>query len=249
MIEVSTDAHATNMITTPIWNQIEAMTKNVPGWTPLDQLFALFNLVYSSPVKGDVLEVGSWCGRSSAVIALAAKLSGNAKVFCVDLFPEKDDWTQNADGSYSFKVKMGDESRSGYQEQTVWKEPFERDIAPLYRDHGSVFNVFKKTLTQCGVSEIVQPFRGTSQDFFKSAHSENLKLKLAFIDADHSFAAVSTDILLTKKHLAPGGWICFDDAFSHYDGVNRAIEEHVIKSSDFKLCQQLTRKFFVAQKV
>jgi predicted O-methyltransferase YrrM len=242
-------ASAEHRVTLPVWTQIEEMVKDIPGWTPIDQLFALFNLVYFSPVQGDVLEVGSWCGRSSCVIALAAKLSGKGKVYCVDLFPEKDDWQQNADGSYSFKVKVAGENREGYQEQTVWKEPFERDIAPIYRDHGSVFGLFNRKLQKFGLTEYVHAFRGTSQDFFSSPVSRDLKFKLAFIDADHSYAAVTTDIELIKKSVVPGGWICFDDAFSHYDGVNRAIEDHVIQSQDFTLGQQLTRKFFVAKRL
>jgi hypothetical protein len=48
--------------------------------------------------------------------------------------------------------------------------------------------------------------------------------------------------------LLPGGWICFDDAFSHYDGVNRAIQDKVINSGRYELCQQMTRKLFVARR-
>ncbi len=43
-----------------------------------------------------------------------------------------------------------------------------------------------------------------------------------------------------------GERLCFDDVFSHYDGVNRAIEDDIITSPDYELCQQMTRKFFVA---
>jgi hypothetical protein len=44
------------------------------------------------------------------------------------------------------------------------------------------------------------------------------------------------------------GWICFDDAFSSYDGVNEAIQEHIVDSGKYKNYQQMTRKFFAAQR-
>jgi len=50
------------------------------------------------------------------------------------------------------------------------------------------------------------------------------------------------------RYLVPGGWICFDDAFSYYDGVNRAIEDCIINNPGYELCQQMTRKFFIARK-
>ena len=42
---------------TPIISQIDAMVDGVPGWTPADQLHALFSLAYSSDVEGDIQRV------------------------------------------------------------------------------------------------------------------------------------------------------------------------------------------------
>ncbi|MEY4592782.1 MAG: hypothetical protein RIR18_1677, partial [Pseudomonadota bacterium] len=75
-------------ITIPIFTQIEEAVKSIPGWSPLDQLMALFTLAYSSShLPGDILELGSWCGRSAVALGMAAKLTGIGKVHCVDLFP------------------------------------------------------------------------------------------------------------------------------------------------------------------
>ena len=51
-----------------------------------------------------------------------------------------------------------------------------------------------------------------------------------------------------KPRLVNGGWICFDDAFSCYEGVNQAIRELILADPQFDLCQQMTRKLFVARK-
>jgi predicted O-methyltransferase YrrM len=238
-------------ITTPIITQIEQRVADIPGWSPIDQLYSLFNLVYlTAGLEGDIVEIGSWCGRSSSILGMAAKLIGNTKVLCIDLFPNKNDWHQNEDGSYSFKVSLADRSYGAYQEQTVWKEPFEKDIAPLYEKHSSILDYFNETIAQCQLEDIVRTYRGDSTDFLKSIdhESQDFKCKLIFIDGDHSYEAVCQDIKNTEKYLVEGGWICFDDAFSYYDGVNQAITDLVIHNPNYELSQQVTRKFFVARK-
>lgn len=237
-----------NKMTIPIINQIEETVKDIPGWSPIDQLYTLFNLVYLNPdLAGDIVELGSWCGRSSVVLGMACRLTGNSKVICIDLFPEKNDWKQNPDGSYSFEVKIDGKKYGGYQEQTVWKEPFERDIAPLYEKYGSVFDIFMETIKKNDLLDIVKPYRGASE-ILKAIAPNDFRCRLAFIDGDHGYEAVCQDIRNIESYLVKGGWICFDDAFSHYNGVNRAITDLIINNPSYECCQQMTRKFFVARK-
>lgn len=230
----------------PLIQQIESVANTIPGWTPVDQLFTLYSLaVASAPVGGHIVEIGSWCGRSAAILALAARATPGTRVKAIDLFPAKDDWSENADGSYSFKVRLPHMGEiGGYQEQTVWKEPFERDIAPIYAKYNSVHDVFVESMQKHGLSDLVDTHRG---DASVIATLTGFKARLAFIDGDHSYDAVCRDIEHVEQVLLPGGWICFDDAFSHYDGVNRAIEDRIIGSGRYSLCQQMTRKLFVAK--
>ena len=129
----------------------------------------------------------------------------------------------------------------------MWKEPFERDIAPLYETYGGVFDVFQQSLRKAGVSNIVVAHRGTIDTFIEHA-SPGLKCRVAFLDGDHSYAAVCRDIEGIERYLLPGGWVCFDDAFSCYDGVDQAIRDKVIGSGKYELCQQMTRKLFIARR-
>lgn len=234
-------------ILTPIASQIETAVKDIPGWTPLDQLLSLFTLAFSSAnTPGDILELGSWCGRSAVALGMAARLTGNTRLHCVDLFPEKEDWRQNTDGTYSFSVTTDGTQTNAYSEQTVWAEPYLRDIAPVYEKFTGTLSAFNYAMHSNRLENIVTPFKGNLSQFSESAPSD-LKLRLAFIDGDHSYSAVSTDIANVEKFLIPGGWICFDDAFSSYDGVNEAIKTHIISSGRYQCCQQLTRKLFIAQ--
>lgn len=233
---------------TPIATQIENAVQDIPGWSPLDQLLSLFTLAFScSHLHGDILELGSWCGRSAVAIGMAAHLTGNTRVHCVDLFPEKKDWFQNADGTYSFAVTVDGRKVGAYGEQTVWPGPYLRDIAPVYERFPGTIEAFNSAISKNGLGDLVKAFKGDLQSFAARAASD-FALRMVFIDGDHGYAAVAEDISIVERYLVPGGWICFDDAFSSYDGVNQAIQKHVIDSGHYCCCQQLTRKFFVAQR-
>lgn len=233
---------------TPIIDQIEKTVKEIPGWSPLDQLYTLFNLVYQNgDLEGDIIEIGSWCGRSAAVLGMAARLIGNTKVHCIDLFPGRDDWKMNPDGTYSFEVRINDVSYAGYEDPTVWKEPYEKDIRPLYEKHESLLDIFTQTVEKTDLSDLVRAYKGDSTLFTHSV-KEGFKCKLAFIDGDHGYDAVCRDIRNVERYLVDGGWICFDDAFSSYKELDRAIGDLIIPNPAYDLCQQMTRKFFVARR-
>jgi len=235
-------------ITLPIATQIEDAVKNIPGWSPLDQLMALFTLAFSGThLSGDILELGSWCGRSAVALGLAAKLTGKGKVHCVDLFPEKNDWYENADGTYSFAVDIGGKKYGAYGEQTVWAEPFLRDIKPMYERFNGTLEAFNLAMLANDMKDWVFPYRADLDGFSKMV-PDDFALRLAFIDGDHSCAAVAKDIEIVERFLVPDGWICFDDAFSSYDGVDEAIQKHIVDSGKYKNYQQMTRKCFVAQR-
>ncbi|MDR3392984.1 MAG: class I SAM-dependent methyltransferase [Sulfuriferula sp.] len=233
--------------TLPIATRIEAAVAHIPGWSPIDQLLTLFTLAYASAdLPGDILELGSWCGRSAVALGMAAQITGHTKIHCVDLFPEKNDWYRNADGTYSFAVNINGRMVGAYGEQTVWAEPYERDIAPVYQRYAGILEAFNATIAANGLTAQVTPVKGDLTSFAASV-APGFSLRMAFIDGDHSYEAVSKDIAIVERFLVPGGWICFDDAFSTYAGVDQAITEYVIDSGRYHLCQQLTRKLFVAR--
>lgn len=235
------------VFTDPVATQIEEAVRNIPGWSPIDQLLSLFTLAYTSAdLPGDILELGSWCGRSAVALGMAARLTGNSKVHCVDLFPEKEDWYKNTDGTYSFTVNINGRIVGAYGEQTVWAEPYERDIAPVYERFSGTLEAFNTFIAKNGLSKQIISYKDDLQSFALNT-APDLQLRLAFIDGDHSYDAVTKDIEVIERFLMPGGWICFDDAFSSYVGVDKAIEQHIIKSGKYCQHQQLTRKFFVAR--
>ena len=136
-----------NEIKEPIINQIEKIVLDIPGWSPIDQLYSLFLLIYSNAhIDGNIIEIGSWCGRSSSILGLAARLTGVKRILCIDLFPNKNDWICNLDGTYSFKIKVNNNEYSAYIDQTVWKEPFEQSVLPVYEQNENLFDLFSENI-------------------------------------------------------------------------------------------------------
>lgn len=232
--------------TFPLIKSIESAVQDVPGWTPIDQLYSLALLAISTrDLDGDFLEVGSWCGRSSIALGLAAIAIQNTSLSCIDLFPTKDDWYQNNDGSYSFRVKIDNSTIDAYNIQTVWQEPYEKDIVPVYEKWNGILDAFNFFISREGLSTVVKPYKMPLNSYLNAVNSP--RIKFAFVDGDHSYNSVCSDINKLKSCLVPGGWICFDDAFTSYDGVDQAITDCIINSRDFVYSQQLTRKLFAAQ--
>jgi hypothetical protein len=231
----------------PVTAYIEHIVQKVPGWTPPDQLLSLHSLAMSTAyLGGDVMEIGSWCGRSTAVLGHAVAATGVGHVWAIDLFPRKDDWRTNSDGSHSFSVNVNGSAVGSYEQQTVWDEPFQRDIATVYANYDGILQAFNATISVEGLVKSVSPFQGTGQMFAAQAVPD-LNVRLAFVDGDHSYDAVCADIDAVERFLVPGGWITFDDAFSVYDGVDAAIRERVINSGRYEYAHQICRKFFAAR--
>ncbi len=236
-------------VTVPLISQLEEKLALIPGWTPADQAYTLFNLVYlHSELDGDIVEVGSWCGQSAVALGHATRMLGKGTVHCIDLFPEKSDWYQNADGSYSFRVTAGGRTFDANTVHTVWKEPFERDILPVYQSYPGVLECFRETIARNRLSRVVKVHRGDVSTFVKSA-KPGFKCKLVFFDADHGYEGLCRDIHLIEPFLIEGGWMCFDDAFTTATGVTRAVTDCILRNPRYAFCQQMTRKLFIARKV
>ena len=230
----------------PVYAMLERMVADVHGWSPQEQLYSLFLLAYASrDLGGDLAEIGAWCGRSSVALGLAARLAGATRVYSVDLFPRRDDWHENEDGTYSLRVKLEGGTVSSYDGHRLWREPYLAQVKPLYERHAGILDIFRETIERAGLGGVVEPLRGTS-DQLKAR--PGLELRMAFIDGDHSYEGVCRDIRNVLGLLVPGGWICFDDAFSSYEGVDRAIRELIVADPEMESGVQLTRKLFVARK-
>lgn len=71
---------------TPSLNKISILSNNIHGMIDSRAGEALFMLAYMQNLSGDVLEIGSFQGKSTYFLGTAVKLSSNGKVYAVDHF-------------------------------------------------------------------------------------------------------------------------------------------------------------------
>lgn len=62
------------------------LSERIPGWTRGSEAFELANVSYLLPKDATIVEVGSFLGSSSVLLAGARRLRGNGQVHCVDPF-------------------------------------------------------------------------------------------------------------------------------------------------------------------
>ena len=61
--------------------------RSIPGMLPLDHCIRLYFLAYgNAPLGGDIIEIGSWQGRSTCFLAQACKDAGVGVVHAIDHF-------------------------------------------------------------------------------------------------------------------------------------------------------------------
>lgn len=230
-------------------SRLVTCVEDIPGWSSLDALAAIQSLAASTePLVGDFLELGTWFGRSANALAMVACNLQDVTLHCVDLFPDESDWYQNADSTFSFSVKINGKRYTGCVEQTVFSDVFEGQIRGMYRVYGQPIVALEKFLIRNGLRDVVKIHRSSTIDFLDSAHT-NWKIKFAFIDAEHSYKNVHSEVRKLDRYLVRGGWICFDDAFTTYDGVTKVIEDLQKLGSKFGNGKKLSKKIYALQKL
>lgn len=144
-----------------------------------DVLATLAKSVVGLP--GDIIEIGSWQGRSTVALANATHPE---RVHAVDTW-------QGSPGEISAELAAG---------RDVFAE-FQRNIASLTRGN-------------------VDIYRMGWREFFDT---HRRKVKLVFIDAEHTYEEVADNIETVLPLMVPGGVICGDD--QHHPPVRQAVAD------------------------
>jgi predicted O-methyltransferase YrrM len=197
-------------------------------------------------LTGDIIEIGSWCGRSALALGRAAALSNGTHLHCIDLFPGKSDWHQDAKGNYYVSVRMGSELNTGNTVHTTWRDVWQQQIAPVYDRWPTVLDAFQEHMVRHDLVKNVTPFKGTIRSFLRE-RGLDFRCKMAYIDGSHDADDVRADLKAVEKVMVPGAWVGFDDAFTSAAGVDEIIRADVLGNPAYTDAHQLTRKLFVAR--
>lgn len=159
-----------------------AFHENWFGEASREALADLYGLV--ADLEGDIIEVGSWEGRSTITLANAAYPS---VVHAVDTW-------NGSPGEVSHVL-----------------------AAERVLTHEDVHRTFLANVEAFSKGN-VEPHRMDWRKFFADYEG---KIRLLFIDAEHSFSEVHDNIVAALPHMVPGGVICGDD--NHHPPVQQAV--------------------------
>ena len=93
----------------------------------------------------------------------------------------------------------------------------------VLREQGTTYYTFEDNLERVGLLDHVEPVMADSRA--AAARWDGGPIRLLFIDGDHAYEAVKADLEAWLPHVAPGGYVAFDDVHAHFPGVQRLTAE------------------------
>jgi len=185
----------------PNFNQhVENLTKlaaQIEGYlTPQEVRFLCLLGVFQT-ASGEVLEIGSFKGKSTVILAKSVQLSGEDKIIAVDPLSLPSD-----------------------------TDPFVRDSSLVVKD-------FKQNLKEQNVEHMVEFHQMLSQDL---GAKWDRKLRLLWIDGDHTYAGAKLDFDMFSPFLSDGAIIAIHDVLHPHKGPIRVFMEDILLSAKFGPC-------------
>lgn len=156
----------------------------IKGFMDDDEALRLYDLSLAASKTGPVLEIGSYCGRSAAIIGSACKQNSGI-LFSID-------------------------HHAGSEEQQPGEQYFDPDLYDEETLSVNTFPLFRQTLSRAGLEDTVVPIVCTSKT---AGRMWKTPLSMVFIDGGHSFEAAHTDFLTWAPHIIPGGFLVIHDIF------------------------------------
>ena len=145
-------------------DSLSALSGNIRGMISHRAGEELFSLAYMQNITGDVVEIGSFQGKSTFFLGSAVKLSGNGKMFAIDHF------RGNLGKEKFYRVSKSDLSdlEEGFKKNinranlektvTLFNEPMTSAVKHI-EDHSVRFLFIDGDHTATGVSEDLELFR------------------------------------------------------------------------------------------
>jgi predicted O-methyltransferase YrrM len=164
--------------------QLLDLARRTPGFMPDDEGLALHAAALDAARLGPIVEIGTYCGKSSIYLAAAARERGTV-VFTVDHHRGSE---ENQPGQLYHDPQLADPLTGGL------------DTLPEFR----------RTMTRAGLDDCLVAVVGRSDVVARHWHHP---LGALFIDGGHSEAAAQTDYACWSPHVTAGGLLLIHDVF------------------------------------
>ncbi|UNO42356.1 class I SAM-dependent methyltransferase [Streptomyces sp. MST-110588] len=177
------EAPATTPVPAP---EILAAFEAAKGFMPVDEGLALYEAASAAAALGlPLVEVGTYCGRSTILLADAARAAGVTAVTV-------------------------DHHRGSEEQQPGW-EYHDPTLVDPEAGRMDTLPVFRRTLHAAGLEEHVLALVGRSP---QAAALWNTPVGLVFVDGGHTDEHATADYEGWAPHLAPGGLLVIHDVFA-----------------------------------
>lgn len=188
----------------------------VPGMCSHEKIHALHEVARYA-VAGDIVEIGSWWGKSACVLASLARLYGIGQLLCID------PWSN--------------EHLVQHDEHGLV------DKGSALMDADEALAVFEMNLLSCDANHVnylrmpstdgarhYRSGRSVTSTSFGTTHYQG-RIAILHIDGNHAYSAVKADIEAWNNLVADSGWIIFDDyTWPFGDGPRRAGDEFLAEN-------------------
>lgn len=167
--------------------------------------------------QGDVVEIGSWWGKSAFILARLARCYGIGKTLCVDPW-SSDHLVQNDEGG------LVDSGIAQYDCDEALRV-FEMNLLPYSAND---INYLRMPST-VGAKHYGEHKNATTESFGSTDYCG--KISILHIDGNHAYEAAKADIEAWAGYVVAGGWIVIDDYVWPYgDGPKRAGDEYLTEN-------------------
>lgn len=157
---------------------------SIKGFLADDEALALYEYATATAALGPVLEIGSYCGKSTIYLGLACKQAGGL-VFALD-------------------HHRGSEE---HQQGEFFHDPDLYDQGEGVMD---TFREFRRNIRRAALEDVVVPIVAGSE---AAARYWQTPLGMVFIDGGHSLEAALTDYRCWASHIVRGGVLAIHDIY------------------------------------
>ena len=166
---------------------------SVPGLCSEEKIVALAAAARLAP-KGDIVEIGSWWGKSAVALGWLARRYQIGKLLCVDPWDLGEALQADED--------VNEQTAKWDMEEMV--QVFETNLAMLAGGANYLRLTSRDAAAAYAASRTV-----TSTAFGETTYAG--EIALLHIDANHELEPVRLDVRLWAPRVAPGGWAILDD--------------------------------------
>jgi predicted O-methyltransferase YrrM len=163
---------------------LRAAAEAATGFMPPDEGLALYAAAHRAAASGPIVEIGTYCGKSTIYLAAAARAHGTVVVTI-------------------------DHHRGSEEHQPGW-EYHDPDLVDPAVGQIDTLPLMRRTLHAAGVEDVVVAVVGRSAVV---ARLWTTPLGLLFIDGGHTEEAARTDYDSWAPHVAVGGLLAIHDVF------------------------------------